>query len=236
MTTYLTADTHFGHPLMVRENGPNRPFNDVYAMNRALVEAWNQTVNPEDTVWHLGDFSMKLDNREMAEIYFSLNGIKHLIVGNHDVDKKGKLLEGLKRLDWKSVSHAAEIKHDGNRIMLSHYAGWTWNQAHRGAYLAFGHTHGSMLGLPGSVDVGVDAQGMVPISCEEFVRQAEDTIINAKKHVDVNLDRLAGLLDRYEERADVIRKNRRTVASGARAPYVEADEDEDDEPTGGFRR
>jgi hypothetical protein len=114
-------------------------------------------------------------------------------------------------LNWESISHAAEIHHDGSRIMLSHYAGWTWNQAHRGAYQAFGHTHGQMIGLPGSIDVGVDAQGLKPISAEEFVRQAEDSVLNAKKVVDQNLDRLTHLLDVYKDRADLIKKKRKAA-------------------------
>jgi calcineurin-like phosphoesterase family protein len=206
MTTYLTADTHFGHPLML--TACNRPYKNVHEMNRGLIDNWNAVVNPEDTVWHLGDFAMKSDAREIAEIFYALNGRKNLIIGNHDVYKDGTVLPALQRLNWESISHAAEIHHDGNRIMLSHYAGWTWNQAHRGAYQAFGHTHGQMIGLPGSIDVGVDAQGLKPISAEEFVRQAEDSILNAKQQVDDNVGRLANLLDFYAERADVIRKKR----------------------------
>jgi len=210
MTTFLTADTHFGHATMIT-GGPQRPFENVYEMNEALIANWNSVVNPEDTVWHLGDFAMKSDAREIAEIYYALNGRKHLIIGNHDVLKDGTLLPALERLDWASVSHGAEIKHDGHRIMLSHYAGYTWNAEHRGAYQAFGHSHGGLLGMPGSVDVGVDNQDYAPIAVEEFVRQAEDTIINAEERVEQIVDRMIGRLGSYKEQANSIRKRRRAA-------------------------
>jgi calcineurin-like phosphoesterase family protein len=232
MSTFLTADTHFGHPLML--TACNRPYANVHEMNEALVRYWNSVVHPKDTVWHLGDFSMKLDNREMAEIFYALNGRKHLIIGNHDVLKDGGILPGLERLGWESISHAAEIKHDGQRIMLSHYAGWTWNAAHKGAFQAFGHSHGDLVGLPGSIDVGVDAQEYAPISAEEFVRQAENSILKAKSVVDKNLDRLTDLLEVYKDRAADISAKRKALAALDRAPDV--DHDEGDEMPRGFRR
>lgn len=206
MTTFLTADTHFNHPLML--TACNRPYGNVYEMNEALIQNWNSVVNPQDTVWHLGDFAMKSNAREIAEFFYALNGRKHLIIGNHDVMKDGTLMPELERLDWVSISHAAEIKHDGQRIMLSHYAGYTWNAEHRGAYQAFGHSHGDLLGMPGSVDVGVDNQNLKPIAVEEFVRQAEETIIHAEERVESIVDRMVGRLDRYKEQAAVIRKRR----------------------------
>ncbi|KAB2655089.1 metallophosphoesterase [Brucella tritici] len=209
MSTFLTADTHFGHPLML--TALNRPYSHVDEMDEAMISAWNAVVHPKDTVWHLGDFSMKHEQRRVSEIWHALNGRKHLIIGNHDVDKKGDLLPALSRLDWVSVSHFAEIKHDGQRIMLSHYAPYVWNQAHRGSYAAFGHSHGQVVGMPGTIDVGVDNQGLKPISVEEFIRQAEDSIINAQEVVNTISDRLIGLTDVWKERAKAIKQNRRRI-------------------------
>jgi len=209
MTTYLTADTHFCHGTMLSADGPHRPFANVDEMNDALIENWNAVVNPEDVVWHLGDLFMRGDDRTVAKIFYALKGRKRLIIGNHDVDKHGRLLPVLARLPWDAEpAHAAEIQHDGNRIMLSHYAGWTWNQAHRGAYLAFGHSPGGLLGLPGSIDVGVDVQKFKPISGADFVEQAEETILDAETRLIHNARRLDGLLKAYEDQADVIRKKR----------------------------
>jgi calcineurin-like phosphoesterase family protein len=56
---------------------------DVVLMNEGLVKNWNEVVKPEDTVYCLGDFSMAFRS---VELYTRrLNGIKHLIMGNHDM-------------------------------------------------------------------------------------------------------------------------------------------------------
>ncbi|WP_395517529.1 metallophosphoesterase [Pseudorhizobium flavum] len=206
MTTFLTADTHFGHGTML--TAQKRPFASVEEMNEALIANWNAVVHPKDTVWHLGDFAMKMQADQIADVFRRLNGRKHLILGNHDYYKDGTVLPALTRLPWESISAAAQITHDGQRIMLSHYAHWAWNQSHRGSYQAYGHNHGSLPGLPGSVDVGVDCQGLKPISVEEFIRQAEETVINAEKRVDLLVEILANRLGHYREMAVAIRKRR----------------------------
>lgn len=197
MCTFLTADTHFGHALMLKPEACDRPYSSVDEMDQALIDNWNAIVHPRDTVWHLGDFAMGLDERRVAQIFYALNGTKKLVVGNHDTDKKGNILLSLQRLQWAEIVHAAEIMHDGQRIILSHYAGYAWNAQHRGAYQAFGHSHGKLLGMPGSIDVGVDAQDFKPIAAEEFVRQADYTIEHAEQRIEDICMRLMNNASQY---------------------------------------
>lgn len=218
MSTFLTADTHFGHSLMLRLPHLPRPFETVDEMDEALIKSWNNWVHPRDTAWHLGDFAMGHTPERVAEIFNQLNGIKRLILGNHDVDKKGRPLPTLTSLEWASISHAAEITHDGQRIILGHYAPYVWNQAHRGAYAAFGHSHGTIQGLPGTIDVGVDAQGLRPISVSEFILQAENSIINAPEIVDTINSRLNGMKSGWQERADAIMAAREEEANSTPKP------------------
>ena len=199
MSTFLTADTHFGHALMLMPEACARPYSTTDEMDQCLIDNWNRAVHPRDTVWHLGDFAMRLDDRRVAQIFHALNGTKKLIIGNHDTDSQGNLLPSLKRLPWAEVAHAAEITHDGQRIMLSHYAGYVWNAQHRGAYQAFGHSHGKAVGMPGSLDVGVDAQGYRPISVEEFVCQADYTIEHADDCIEEICRRLINKSSEYAE-------------------------------------
>ncbi|MER8571397.1 metallophosphoesterase [Mesorhizobium sp. M1409] len=217
MSTFLTADTHFGHALMLREEACARPYSTTDDMDQCLIDNWNRAVHPRDTVWHLGDFAMGLDERRVAQIFHALHGTKKLILGNHDVDKKGHVLPSLKRLPWADVAHAAEITHDGQRIMLSHYAGYVWNAQHRGAYQAFGHSHGKALGLPGSVDVGVDAQAFKPISVEEFIRQADATILNAEKRIEDIVRVLRAKAPKYAEREGGIKHRERLAREAEKA-------------------
>lgn len=55
-------------------------------MNEALISIWNSTIQPKDTIFHLGDFSFGNVEETMA-ILQRLNGKIHLIQGNHDIDK-----------------------------------------------------------------------------------------------------------------------------------------------------
>ena len=55
MALWLTSDLHFGHENIIRYC--DRPFADVDAMNRALVDRWNEVVGDDDVVWVLGDFA-----------------------------------------------------------------------------------------------------------------------------------------------------------------------------------
>ncbi len=81
MSVYLIADTHFGDGSILRYE--SRPFEDAAAMDAELIRRWNQTVTPQDTVYHLGDFS-RYDLQKNREILAQLNGTKYLVLGNHD--------------------------------------------------------------------------------------------------------------------------------------------------------
>lgn len=77
---YVIADTHFGHKKILEFEGALRPFRTVAEHDRELVARWNAVVRPRDTVWHLGDVFFG-DGWQCLE---ALNGIKKLVLGNHD--------------------------------------------------------------------------------------------------------------------------------------------------------
>ena len=78
---YVTADLHFGHKNIIAYE--NRTFSSVEEMDEALVTRWNEVVQPEDTVYLLGDVSFygKEQTRWLVEL---LQGHKRLVMGNHD--------------------------------------------------------------------------------------------------------------------------------------------------------
>lgn len=90
-TTFLTADTHFGHAgvcRFLRDDGTKlRPWDDPTAMDEAMIERWNQTVGPKDKVYVLGDVVI---NRHCLSTLYRLNGDKVLIRGNHDIFHLGE--------------------------------------------------------------------------------------------------------------------------------------------------
>ena len=77
---FLIADTHFGDDNIRRYE--NRPFQNIDTMDSELVSRWNEVVNPDDTVYVLGDFgAVGYEKKILAQ----LNGHKLLVKGNHDI-------------------------------------------------------------------------------------------------------------------------------------------------------
>lgn len=85
-TTWLCADWHLGHAGAVkflRDDGTKlRPWNTTEEHDEALIERHNKLVKPTDRVIHLGDATI---NRKALPTIARLNGIKTLVMGNHDV-------------------------------------------------------------------------------------------------------------------------------------------------------
>ena len=71
---FFIADTHFGHEAMIRFE--NRPFKDTADMEAKLIQNWNETVDPEDSVFMLGDFAFG-DKDTVTRLCHALNGKKH---------------------------------------------------------------------------------------------------------------------------------------------------------------
>lgn len=78
---FIISDTHFGHKKICGFEPVARPFSSVEEHDAELVYRWNSTVKKHDTVWHLGDV---LFGDESFDILAKLNGVKKLVMGNHD--------------------------------------------------------------------------------------------------------------------------------------------------------
>ena len=75
--TWIIADTHFFHENIGRYC--NRPEN----WQTQIIQKWNQLVQPDDVVFHLGDLALarKADVKELVE---QLSGRIFILRGNHD--------------------------------------------------------------------------------------------------------------------------------------------------------
>lgn len=51
---WFTADTHFGHKNIIKYC--DRPFDSIENMDQTIIGAINNNVQPNDILWHLGDF------------------------------------------------------------------------------------------------------------------------------------------------------------------------------------
>ncbi len=141
---WLVSDTHFGHEktctVFKREDGsPLRPFSCAEEMDEYMVKAWNERVNPNDKVYHLGDVVI---NRKFLNVLGRLNGDKVLIRGNHDIFK----LE-----DYTQYFRDVRGYHVMNGLILSHVPVHTDSLARFGANI-HGHLHANRVMKARGVD------------------------------------------------------------------------------------
>lgn len=166
---WFTSDQHFGHSNIIKYTG--RPFSNVTEMNEALIRNHNELVNPQDDVYHLGDFAF----RNHAAYLRRMNGRHHLIKGNHEGN------------DWRDagfiwVKDVATVGvcvgklNDRQDFFLSHYSHRRWNRAHYGVIHLFGHSHGDLEDYYKSCDVGVDAWDYKPVCAEQLIEKFKNTL------------------------------------------------------------
>jgi calcineurin-like phosphoesterase family protein len=161
MTVFFTSDTHFGHAGAL--GFYRRPFQSVAAMNEAMVAGWNETVGPDDEVWHLGDFAIKQPPEVVAGLLARLSGCKHLVAGNNDPPATTG------QAGWESVAPYAELTVDGVFLVLCHYPFRRWRRMDKGSLNLHGHCHGRLAPQPHQVDVGVDVWGFRPVALPEIL-------------------------------------------------------------------
>lgn len=171
MAIYFTSDTHFGHTNIIKYC--NRPFNSSDEMDEELIKNWNNTVDKNDIVYHLGDFSFK--GKDSINKYTDrLNGTINLILGNHDVYKT---LADTRRFSF--IRDYYRLKVDNLKIILFHYSIREWDCKGHGSIHLWGHSHGTLPILGKSCDIGVDSPHITgkpeyrPFSFEEILKFME---------------------------------------------------------------
>lgn len=135
MATFFISDLHFGHKNILAFD--KRPWKTIEENDQELIRRWNEAVGMDDEVYILGDISW-YNATKTIEIFEQLNGIKHLIRGNHDKKVlKSREVQALfvEILDYK------EIEINNRNIILSHYPipwfnGHFYNNIH-----LYGHVH-----------------------------------------------------------------------------------------------
>jgi calcineurin-like phosphoesterase family protein len=167
---FVTADTHYSHLNMCRGTSEwppeeTRDFDTIDQMNEALIDNINAVVPWDGVLFHLGDWSFNGKDK-IGEFRRRLNvQMIHLVLGNHDHHLK-------KSTDqwhhFTSVNRYLEVAVEGQEIVLFHYGMRVWNASHKGSWLLYGHSHGSLPPQGLSMDVGVDTHNYRPYSFVEL--------------------------------------------------------------------
>lgn len=159
---FLISDLHLNHARILRHC--HRPFSSLRHMNRDLVERWNGVVGLDDTIYHLGDFSIR---GRPGRWISRLNGRKVFIRGNHD----SVLL---------SAKGHSTISRKGYRFFLVHDprdAPPSWD-----GWVVHGHTHNKIErypfinGVEKTINVSCECTGYAPVSLDQIISLDLDTI------------------------------------------------------------
>lgn len=189
MTTFFTSDTHFGHARIIELS--NRPFIDVDHMNTEIVRRWNETVMPNDIVFHLGDVALG-PIAESLPIVGRLNGYIVLVNGNHDrpfmTRGKPRFSEWVEKYNEVFNEVLTDTSYplylNGERFVMSHfpYDGDSHGEERyredrpvdEGIPLIHGHTHmDNKVSVSNAgtlqIHVGMDAWDYRPVSEDEVL-------------------------------------------------------------------
>lgn len=189
--TFFTSDWHLGHENSLKFD--RRPFSSLKEMNNTLVKRFNSTVPYNGVTYFLGDMGNKTE--DIRNVVALLNGIKVLILGNHD-----KGMTTMYNCGFDVVVFSASIYIGDHRITMSHCPlfgvyredtskmrgiGENWhgelNKKHQrhcvmdeGQFHLHGHIHSrvdkseSVKILDRQFDVGVTANNYTPVSISQI--------------------------------------------------------------------
>ena len=86
MGIYFTSDLHFGHDKEFLWGA--RGFTSSQEHDEAVIERINSIVKPDDHLFILGDLMLGNYIEDGIHKVKQLNGIKTIIVGNHDSERR----------------------------------------------------------------------------------------------------------------------------------------------------
>lgn len=152
---WFTSDLHFEHKNIIKYC--DRPWT-FEEQTSELVDRWNSRVGMDDDVYSLGDFTF--DNHKqysrVQNIIRHLHGNIHFIKGNHCDHALWQMIEdaNIPHVAW--IKDYAEIKIEGQKVILSHFPFAIWNGSQHGSWHLHGHCHGSYHVDGKILDVGID--------------------------------------------------------------------------------
>lgn len=185
---YFTSDTHYGHANIIQYC--LRPWltNDEYARMRAgekikvsedtlarhdedMLSYFNHKVGPDDILIHAGDVAWGYGKLEEFAVRLNCKNV-YVTVGNHDDEADLRHIFGRDKVFERFM-----VDINGQKAVIDHYPGDSWEDSHKGAWQLFGHIHGvgnaRRRQVPSwalSVDIGVDSHDFRPWSWQELTK------------------------------------------------------------------
>lgn len=158
---FFCSDPHYGHRNLVRgistweDKSRTRDFKTLAKHDETLIKNINDTVGEDDVLICLGDWNFGPHNELVNYAIKFRRAINcknvHLVFGNHDHHLRDSH-EILKLNLFKSTAdlqYITVIEDMGSyciktKVIACHYAMRVWDGAHKGSYMLYGHSHGSI--------------------------------------------------------------------------------------------
>lgn len=176
MPHFFTSDTHLGHANIIKyckrpfltedelrmvDEGINFRISEetVRRHDTFILDAINDCVGVNDTLWVIGDFAWRTPGFYRSKIRCT---DVRLIWGNHDDSKLDTRM-------FSGVYDIANLTLNHQPIVMCHYPMRSWHRSHHGSWHLFGHVHGNLADIPHhlALDVGVDTHAFKPWSWNE---------------------------------------------------------------------
>lgn len=167
---WVTADLHLSNT--DKKIYRNRGFKTVKQYNNNIIENILLRVNPDDELYILGDIFFGSFGVN-APLLFKIPGNVHVIVGEHDTEKR---ISFYRSLGW-DVQVAARINWGPYKFLLSHYETKIPNINKKlltSTINLYGHTHQKNSlneNNKFSYNVGLDANDNCPVLLEDIIEQ-----------------------------------------------------------------
>lgn len=136
-----------------------RGFETIEEHDNHIIECWNSTVHKKDTVWILGDITM--EKKEPYKLLSKLNGIKNVVLGNHDLPQHTEeLLKYTNKIcgsfEYKGciLTHIPIHKSEMKRYRLNIH----------------GHLHLTDIGGDRYINVSCEKVGYKPVLLNDIIR------------------------------------------------------------------
>ena len=174
---FITSDTHFGHD---REFlwGP-RGFTNYKDHDEEVIRRWNEVVQEDDIVYHLGDVMLG-DNNHGIECLKRLKGQIKIIPGNHDTNARIAIYKTLPNVEVLGLAEL--LKYRKYNFYLSHHPTMTSN-LEKAPYLRmhlinlYGHTHQQSnfyMSMPYMFHVGMDSNNCTPVLLDDAIEMMKE--------------------------------------------------------------
>ena len=163
---YITSDTYFGRSSKAKERG----FKDTQSMQDEMIKLWNDQVNDNDIVYHLGNFAWDLISAETA--FLNLNGTINIIGSSFDYETLETINIFEKVYKIPNDIHVIESLD----CVLSHWPLRSWPCKNKGSL----HIHGgdkrfkANLQKENRFNANCDLWSLAPISLESLIEISTD--------------------------------------------------------------